>query len=105
VAAPPDGALVVGANGEVAAGKRSQNGKDAAADGEAGGDGENGGDGEDGALFALHDVNISAGAGELVCVVGRVGSGKTSLARPSALLTGRAAGSLERSWWRCRRLL
>ncbi len=80
-------------------------GKDAAADGEAGGDGENGGDGEDGALFALHDVNISAGAGELVCVVGRVGSGKTSLARPSALLTGRAAGSLERSWWRCRRLL
>jgi ABC-type glutathione transport system ATPase component len=86
VAAPPDGALVVGANGEVAAGKRSRDGKDAAADREAddgGNDGE-GGDGDEGALFALHDVNISAGAGELVCVVGRVGSGKTSLARPSA---------------------
>lgn len=36
---------------------------------------------EDAPMFALHDVNVSAASGELVCVVGRVGSGKTSLVR------------------------
>ena len=52
-------------------------GADGAADG--GGGAEDGEDAEDGSMFALHGVNMSVAAGELVCVVGRVGSGKTSL--------------------------
>ena len=36
---------------------------------------------EDAPMFALHDLNVSVASGELVCVVGRVGSGKTSLVR------------------------
>ena len=36
---------------------------------------------DDAPMFALHDVNVSVASGELVCVVGRVGSGKTSLVR------------------------
>lgn len=51
-------------------------GADMAADGDGAEDGE---DAEEGSMFALHGVNMSVAAGELVCVVGRVGSGKTSL--------------------------
>ena len=40
-------------------------------------------------MFAMHGLNMSVASGELVCVVGRVGSGKTSLVRCVALLACR----------------
>lgn len=45
------------------------------------------------ATWWLRDVNVNVGPGELVCVVGRVGSGKSSL-------IGALLGTLE-----CQRLL
>lgn len=62
----------------------------AGADGAADGAGrmEDGEDAEDGSMFALHGVNMGVAAGELVCVVGRVGSGKTSLVGPAKARIG-----------------
>ena len=52
---------------------------------------------EDAPMFALHDVNVSVASGELVCVVGRVGSGKTSLVR----LRSTCWLNKRRSFWLC----
>ena len=62
--------------------------------GSEGGSDESGGGGDD--AFALRNIDFNVKAGELLCVTGRVGSGKSSLVRTTALSSGShasAAGS------------
>ena len=42
-------------------------------------DGEDGHDDDEDGSFTLRNINFSVKAGELLCVIGRVGSGKSSL--------------------------
>jgi ABC-type transport system involved in cytochrome bd biosynthesis fused ATPase/permease subunit len=51
------------------------------------------GEGGDGG-FQLHDINVEVKRGELVAVIGRVGSGKTSLLNSMLGEMKRAAGQL-----------
>ena len=49
-------------------------------------DGEDGHSESDGGSFTLRNIDFSVKAGELLCVIGRVGSGKSSLVRCRLLI-------------------